>query len=89
MFVSLVIIKPCLFLTIYKYMYISYVVCVQQIVSWHMQLELNTLLIQRNTAGCRDRDLMVVELTTTFESVPITTNVVSANLDQGDVYNIM
>ena len=36
MFFSLVIIKHCLFLTIFKYMYISYVVCVQQIVSWHM-----------------------------------------------------
>ena len=38
--------------------------------------------------GC-DRDRMVVGFTTTVQSVPITTDVVSSNLDQGWVYNIM
>ena len=32
---------------------------------------------------------MVVGFTTTMQSVPITTDVVSLNLDQGEVYNIM
>ena len=38
------------------------------------------------------RDCMVVGFTTTYaitESVPITTDVVSLNLDHGEVYNIM
>ena len=38
---------------------------------------------------CCGRDLMVVGFTTTYASVPITTDVVSSNLDQGNVYNIM
>jgi len=41
----------------------------------------------------RDRrglDHMVVGFTTTYvQSVPITTDVVSSNLDQGEEYNIM
>jgi hypothetical protein len=32
---------------------------------------------------------MVVGLILPMQSVPITTNVVSSNLDQGEVYNIM
>jgi hypothetical protein len=32
---------------------------------------------------------MVVGFTTTMQSEPITTDVVSLNLDQGEVYNIM
>ena len=39
--------------------------------------------------GRRGRDRMVVELKLPMLSVPITTNVVSSNLDQGEVYNIM
>ena len=42
--------------------------------------------------GCRGRDRMVVEYTTTYkclQSVPITTDLVSSNLDQGEMYNIM
>ena len=36
------------------------------------------------------RDHMVVRFTTIpMQSVPITTDVVSLNLDQGEVYNIM
>ena len=36
------------------------------------------------------RDCMVVGFTTTYmQLVPITTDVVSSNLDQGEVYNIM
>ena len=35
------------------------------------------------------RDRMVVGFITTYQSVPITTDVVGLNLDQGDVYNIM
>ena len=43
---------------------------------------------------CRrgDRDRMVVGFTTTnvhMQSVPITTDVVGLNLDQGEMYNIM
>jgi len=37
----------------------------------------------------RGRDRNVVELKLPMQSVPITTNVVSSNLDQGEVYNIM
>jgi hypothetical protein len=39
-----------------------------------------------------DRDRMVVGLTTTnvhMQSVPVTTDVASSNLDQGEMYNIM
>jgi len=40
--------------------------------------------------GRRGRDHMVVGFTTIpMQSVPITTDVVSSNLDQGEVYNIM
>jgi hypothetical protein len=40
--------------------------------------------------GRRGRDRMVFGFTTTYmQSVPITTDVVSSNLDQGEVYNIM
>ena len=43
--------------------------------------------------GRRGRDRMVVGFTTTYaisvQSVPITTDVASSNLDQGEVYNIM
>ena len=48
-----------------------------------------------NVLNHRCRDRMVVVLTTTMvvvltmQSVPITTDVVSSNPDQGDVYNIM
>ena len=36
------------------------------------------------------RDRRVVAFTTTYmQSVPITTDVVSLNLDQGELYNIM
>jgi len=37
----------------------------------------------------RGRDHMVVGFTTPMQSVPITNDVVSSNLDQGEVYNIM
>ena len=37
--------------------------------------------------GCR-RDRMIVGFTTTYQSVPITTNVVSSNLAHGEVYSI-
>jgi hypothetical protein len=45
--------------------------------------------IQPGDRGGRDR--MVVGFTTTYamQSVYITTDVVSSNLDQGEVYNIM
>ena len=39
--------------------------------------------------GCGGRDRMVVGLKLPMQSVPITTNVVSSNLDQGEVYNVM
>jgi len=40
--------------------------------------------------GRHCRDCMVVGFQTTYmQSVPITTDVVSLNLDQGEVYNIM
>jgi len=40
--------------------------------------------------GSRGRDHTVVRFTTTFmQSVPITTDVVRSNLDQGEEYNIM
>jgi hypothetical protein len=40
--------------------------------------------------GRRCHDRMVVGFTTIpMQSVPITTDVVSSNLDQGEVYNIM
>ena len=39
--------------------------------------------------GRRGRDPMVVGLQLPMQSVSITTDVVSSNLDQGEVYNIM
>jgi len=39
--------------------------------------------------GRRCRDRMIGFTTTYMQSVPITTDVVSSNLDQGEVYNIM
>ena len=41
-------------------------------------------------SGCRGRVCMVVRFTTTYmQSVPITTDVMISNLDQGKVYNII
>ena len=42
-----------------------------------------------NARGRRDRDRMVVDLQLLMQSVPITTDVVSSNLDQNEVCNIM
>jgi hypothetical protein len=39
--------------------------------------------------GRLGHDRMVVGLLLPMQSVPITTDVVSSNLDQGEVYNIM
>ena len=39
--------------------------------------------------GRRGRDRMEVGFTTTYAFSAITTDVVSSNLDQGEVYNIM
>ena len=39
--------------------------------------------------GRRDRDRMVVGFTTTYVTVPITTDVVGSTPAQGEVYNIM
>ena len=38
--------------------------------------------------GRHGRNRMVVGFTTTMQSVPITTDVVSSNLDQGEVHNM-
>ena len=46
-------------------------------------------VIHFNMRGRRARDRMVVEFTTTYASVSITTDGVTSNLDQGEVYNIM
>ena len=46
--------------------------------------------VQKVQKGRRGSGRMVVGLTTTYmQSVPITTDVVGSNFDQGDVYNIM
>jgi hypothetical protein len=45
-------------------------------------------LSQNPKRGRRGRDRMVIGFTTTYAIVPITTDVVSSNLDQGDVYSI-
>ena len=45
-------------------------------------------LSQNPKRGRRGRDRMVVGYTTTYAIVPITTEVVISNLDQGDVYSI-
>jgi len=37
----------------------------------------------------RGRDRMVAGFVLPMQSMPITTDVVSSNLDQGEVYNIM
>ena len=48
------------------------------------------IVLPRKVWGRRGRDRMVVGFTTThMQSVPITTDVVSSNLDQGEVYNII
>jgi len=45
---------------------------------------------QWNHFDNKELDRMVVGFTTTYmQSMPITTDVVSSNLDQGEVYNIM
>ena len=45
---------------------------------------------QWNHFDNKELDRMVVGFTTTYiQSTPITTDVVSSNLDQGEVYNIM
>jgi hypothetical protein len=44
------------------------------------------------TRDCRDRDHMVVGFTylqLPIRSVPVTTDVVSSNLDQGELYNVV
>jgi hypothetical protein len=45
--------------------------------------------IQASRRDRCDRDRMVVDLQLPMQAVPITTDVVSSNLDQGEVYNIM
>jgi hypothetical protein len=52
----------------------------------YILLDINFCL---KTWGRRGRDRMVVYLQLLMQSVPITTDVVSSNLDQGEVYNIM
>ena len=44
---------------------------------------------QRKERDHRGRDLMVVGFKLPMQSVPITTDVVSSNRAQGEVYNIM
>ena len=52
------------------------------------QIEILSIFLwkHRGRHGC---DRMVVDLQLPMQSVPITTDVVSLNLDQGEVYNIM
>jgi hypothetical protein len=45
--------------------------------------------VENTFSGRRGRDRMVVDLQLPMQSVSITTDVVSSNLDQGEVYNIM
>ena len=45
--------------------------------------------VENTFSGRRGRDHMVVDLQLPMQSVSITTDVVSSNLDQGEVYNIM
>ena len=47
------------------------------------------LLSQTVIRGHRGRDRMVVGFTTTYAISACTTDVVSSNLDQSEVYNIM
>jgi hypothetical protein len=53
---------------------------------WHWKSR--SLFVNFNK-GHRGRDRMVVEFTTTYQSVLITTDVVSSNFDHGEVYNIV
>jgi len=55
---------------------------------WYLQFSKTTNVVNfQFLRGRRGRDRMVVMLP--MQSVPITTDVVSSNLDQGEVYNIM
>ena len=45
--------------------------------------------IKKVTKGRLGCDRMAVGFTTTMQSVPITTDVVGSNLNQGEVYKIM
>ena len=45
--------------------------------------------VTNHLGDLRGRDRMVVGFTKPMQSVAITTNVVSSNLDQDEVYNIM
>jgi hypothetical protein len=48
------------------------------------------MVLNTTLGGRHGGDLMVVRFTTLpMQSVPITTDVVSSNLDQGEVYNTM
>jgi hypothetical protein len=47
----------------------------------------HTLLYRNRFRGRRCRECMVVDLQLPLQSVPIITDVVSSNLDQGEVYN--
>ena len=52
---------------------------------------MSTCIFPLIESGRRGRDRLVVGFTTylCMQSVSITTNIVSSNLDQGEVYNIM
>jgi hypothetical protein len=60
------------------------------VTSWHMLVQ-SWELISYYVGGRRGRDRMVVEFTTTYAIVPITTNVVSSDPVQSRCtqYNIM
>ena len=47
------------------------------------------VFVYQHTVGRRSRDHIVVDLQLPMQSVAITTDVVSSNLDQGEMYNIM
>ena len=52
-------------------------------------LVIDTIFCHCSLRGCRGCDRMVVGFTTTYVISAITTDVVSSNLDQGEVYNSM
>ena len=56
----------------------------------YIYYRIRLIILSINTGGRRGRDRIVVGFTTIpMQSVPITTDVVSLNLTQGEVYNIM
>ena len=74
-FSSILVLHVLVFTCSYINIYVTCIYCIG-----------NASICSRGRCG---RDRMVLDLQLPMQSVPITTDIVSSNLDQGEVYNIM